>query len=208
MSCSEEAPGYSQFGLFGPSFSLMQLLRLAWALTAAAACSLILLILHNHILREAEEDHRPADGSLRLQERTDRRDDSRQTGLRRPGVRWLRVWTMKVVVSWSISRAGPARNQEAGSKPPRTAHLIASLGSKLNLRDAFLSGRTDAKPWLEEVRKDQKEGGNCHRRHKRDRGKGRKEPRGGREEGKEVYIKERGEGSEDINARNKNIYIF
>ncbi|XP_010787806.1 zona pellucida sperm-binding protein 3-like [Notothenia coriiceps] len=53
MSCSEEAPGYSQFGLFGQSFSLMQLLRLAWALTAAAACFLILLILHNHILREA-----------------------------------------------------------------------------------------------------------------------------------------------------------
>ncbi|KAK5901689.1 hypothetical protein CesoFtcFv8_007025 [Champsocephalus esox] len=32
----------------------MQLLRLAWALTAAAACFLILLILHNHILREGQ----------------------------------------------------------------------------------------------------------------------------------------------------------
>ncbi|XP_074489682.1 chemokine-like protein TAFA-5 isoform X1 [Sebastes fasciatus] len=32
----------------------MQLLRLAWALTAAAVCFLLLLILHNHILREGQ----------------------------------------------------------------------------------------------------------------------------------------------------------
>lgn len=31
----------------------------------------------------AEEDHRPTDGPLRLQEGTDRRDDPSQTGLRR-----------------------------------------------------------------------------------------------------------------------------
>lgn len=36
------------------------------------------------------------------------------------GVRCLRVWTMKDVISWSISRAGPARNQEAESRPPRS----------------------------------------------------------------------------------------
>ncbi|KAK5866854.1 hypothetical protein PBY51_011395 [Eleginops maclovinus] len=54
MCRSEEAPGYSQFGLFGLSLSLMLLLRLAWALTAAAVCFLILLILHNHILREGQ----------------------------------------------------------------------------------------------------------------------------------------------------------
>ncbi|XP_042351997.1 chemokine-like protein TAFA-5 [Plectropomus leopardus] len=32
----------------------MQLLRLAWALTAAAVCFLLLLLLHNHILREGQ----------------------------------------------------------------------------------------------------------------------------------------------------------
>ncbi|XP_071314798.1 chemokine-like protein TAFA-5 isoform X3 [Trachinotus anak] len=32
----------------------MQLLRLAWALTAAAVCFLLLLLLHNHIFREGQ----------------------------------------------------------------------------------------------------------------------------------------------------------
>ncbi|CAB1422490.1 unnamed protein product [Pleuronectes platessa] len=32
----------------------MQLLRPAWAVTAAAVCILLLLLLHNHILREGQ----------------------------------------------------------------------------------------------------------------------------------------------------------
>lgn len=41
------------------------------------------------------------------------------------GVTWRRVWITKFVTSWSISRAGPAGNREAGSRPPRWEHDAA-----------------------------------------------------------------------------------
>ncbi|CAB1422488.1 unnamed protein product [Pleuronectes platessa] len=46
---------------------------------------------------------------------------------------------MKVVISWSISRAGPARNQEAESRPPRSFVSFSSCRWLLNLRSNQLT---------------------------------------------------------------------